>query len=71
MDIIYKLPIFLILAFIVFSLAEGMYFLAKDDGSADKTRLVKALTIRIVLSIVLFGFLIIGYLFGLLQPHGL
>ena len=71
MDIILKLPILIVLGFIVFSLAEGMYFLAKDDGDVDKTRVVRALTIRIVLSLVLFGLLILGYFFGLLEPHGL
>jgi hypothetical protein len=71
MDIIVKLPVLLVLGFIVFSLFEGMYFLAKDDGAADKTRVVRALTVRITLSLVLFGLLILGYMFGLLQPHGL
>jgi hypothetical protein len=71
MDIISKLPVLLVLGFIVFSLAQGMYFLAKDDGEQDKTRVVRALTIRITLSLVLFGLLILGYLSGVLQPHGL
>jgi hypothetical protein len=69
MDIIVKLPILLVLGFIVFSLAEGMYYLAKDDGSADKTRVVRALTVRIVLSLVLFGILMVGYMSGLLEPN--
>jgi len=30
-------------AFIVFSLGQGMYYLAKDDGDEDKTRVVRAL----------------------------
>jgi hypothetical protein len=71
MDIIVKLPVLLVLGFIVFSLAEGMYYLAKDDGEADKTRVVRALTVRITLSLILFGLLILGYFFGLLTPHGL
>ena len=54
MDFMYKLPVLLVLGFIVFSLGQGMYFLAKDDGDVDKTRVVKALTVRIVLSITLF-----------------
>lgn len=70
MDIIAKLPVLLLLGFIVFSLGEGMYFLSKDDGAADKTRVVKALTIRITLSLILFAVLILGYLFGLITPHG-
>ena len=69
MELMYKLPVLLVLGFIVFSLAEGMYFLAKDDGDVNKTRVVKALTIRIVLSITLFGLLILGYFTGVIEPH--
>lgn len=71
MDILFKLPILLLLGFIVFSLAEGMYFLAKDDGAVDRTRVVKALTVRIALSLALFVLLIVGHFTGLLEPHGL
>jgi hypothetical protein len=71
MDIIVKLPIFLLVGFIIFSLAEGMYFLAKDDGAVDKTRVVRALTVRIALSLTLFALLMVGYFTGLLNPHGL
>ncbi|PLX61842.1 MAG: twin transmembrane helix small protein [Sedimenticola selenatireducens] len=66
-----KLPVILVLIFILVSLFQGMYYLAKDDGKNDKTRVVKALTVRIVLSFVLFSLLILGYLTGLLQPHGI
>lgn len=69
MDLFLKIPVLLVLGFIVLSLAEGMYFLAKDDGDITKTRVVRALTIRIVLSLCLFGLLILGYLFGVLQPQ--
>jgi hypothetical protein len=71
MEFMYKLPVLLVLGFIVFSLGEGMYFLARDDGDVNKTRVVKALTVRIVLSLVLFGLLIIGYLTGVIEPHGM
>ncbi len=71
MDIIVKLPVLLVLGFIVFSLGQGMYYLAKDDGDEDQTRVVRSLTIRIALSLILFALLILGYLFGFLQPHGL
>lgn len=71
MELMYKLPVLIVLGFIIFSLGQGMYYLAKDDGEADKTRVVKALTIRIVLSITLFGLLILGYFTGMLQPHGI
>jgi hypothetical protein len=70
MDIVIKLPLFLLIGFIVLSLGEGMYYLAKDDGSEDRTRVVRALTVRIVLSLVLFGLLMLGYFTGVLHPHG-
>jgi len=71
MDLMFKLPVILVLAIIVFSLFEGMYYLAKDDGSRDKTRVVRALTIRIVLSFVLFSILMAGYFLGYIQPSGM
>jgi hypothetical protein len=70
MDLIFKIPVLLVLAFIVFSLGQGMYYLAKDDGDEDKTHVVRALTVRIVLSITLFVLLLLGYMFGFIQPHG-
>ena len=69
MEFMYKLPVLLVLGFIVFSLGQGMYYLAKDDGDVDKTRVVRALTVRIVLSLTLFGLLIVGYFAGVLEPH--
>ena len=71
MEFMYKLPVLVVLGFVIFSLGQGMYYLAKDDGEADKTRVVKALTVRIVLSMTLFGLLILGYFTGVLQPHGI
>ena len=71
MEFMYKLPVLLVLGFIVFSLFEGMYFLAKDDGDVNKTRVVKALTVRIALSITLFVLLVLGYFAGVLEPHGM
>ncbi|MES9972347.1 MAG: twin transmembrane helix small protein [Candidatus Thiodiazotropha sp.] len=71
MDIIYKLPVLLVLGFILFSLFQGMYYMAKDDGKNNSTRVVRALTLRVVLSLLLFILLMAGYFFGLLQPHSL
>ena len=70
MELMFKIPVILVLVFIVFSLGQGMYYLAKDDGDEDKTRVVRALTVRIVLSLTLFGLLMLGYFTGLIQPHG-
>jgi hypothetical protein len=41
----------------------------KDDR--DSSRMVKALTVRIALSIAAFVLLLAGYFVGLIQPHGL
>ena len=61
MDIMIKVPVILLLVFIVFSLFQGMYYLSKDDGKRDKTRVVRALTVRIALSFVLFAILMFGH----------
>ncbi len=71
MGLIIKLPILIILGLIVISLAESMYFMAKDDGDREKTRVVKALTVRITLSLLLFALLILGAFFGMIEPHGM
>ena len=71
MEMFFKLPIIIILGFIVFSLGQGMYYLSKDDGSSDKTRVVRSLTVRIVLSLALFGLLFLGYWTGVITPHSL
>ena len=63
----FKIYIFLLLILIGVSLASGLFFLAKDD-SASK-RLVTSLTFRIILSILLFISLIIGFIFGWITPH--
>ena len=50
------------LAFIVVSLFSGLYYVWKDRGQSD--RAVKALTVRVVLSITLFVLLLLGYQLG-------
>lgn len=62
-----KLFILLVMLIILFSLGSGLYFLIQDEGKTKRT--VKALTWRIALSLALFIFLLIGFSFGLIQPH--
>lgn len=69
MNIMIALPIILVLAFIVGSLVQGMYYLAKDDEQPDKKQLVRVLTVRISLSFLLFALLIIAYMAGWIQPN--
>lgn len=59
---LFKIIIVLALLFIIGSLFSALYFLAKDKSGGERT--VKALTLRIGLSISLFVFLLLGYYFG-------
>jgi hypothetical protein len=62
-----KVVIVLTLIVILGSLFSALYFLAKDKNGGERT--VKALTIRIGLSIGLFILLMLGYATGLIgQP---
>jgi hypothetical protein len=63
-----KIIIVLFLIAIIGSLFSGLFFLMKDKGASERT--VKALTVRISLSVLLFIMLIVGFATGLLQPHG-
>lgn len=54
---------------IVASLLGGMVFLVKDKGKTDRT--AKALTLRIALSVSLFGILMLAVATGHLKPHGI
>lgn len=63
--------IFIIMAMIaiLFSLGSGLFFLVKDDGKSK--RVIKALTIRIALSLTLFILMIIAFAMGWIHPHSL
>ena len=62
-----KIIILLFLLFIVGSLGSALFYLVRDKGTS--TRTVKALTIRVGLSVTLFLMLMLGYYFGLI-PQG-
>ena len=57
-----RVIVLLFIAVILISLFSALYFLWKDKGGSERT--VRALTIRIVLSIALFALLIAGYQLG-------
>jgi len=63
-----KILVVLILFTIIGSLFSGLFFLIRDKGASERT--VRALTVRISLSLLLFVLLMVGYATGLLQPHG-
>jgi putative copper export protein len=68
MSLTFKLPALILLLLIIFALGEAMYYLSKDHGDIDKTRVVKALSLRVTLALVLFVLLIVGAFFGFIQP---
>jgi heme/copper-type cytochrome/quinol oxidase subunit 4 len=59
-----KIVIVVLLLAVVASLFSGLYFIYKDKGQSN--RAVTALTVRIVLSLVVFALLIASYWFGLI-----
>ncbi len=63
-----RILVILFLVFIIASLGSSLFFLYKDRGEG-KTRMVKALTLRVGLSILLFVLLMAGYHFGLVSGH--
>ena len=62
-----RLLIIAILIAILASLFSGMYFMLHDKGGS--TRNVKALSIRIGLSLFLFALLVVMYLTGIIKPN--
>jgi NADH:ubiquinone oxidoreductase subunit 5 (subunit L)/multisubunit Na+/H+ antiporter MnhA subunit len=62
-----RLLVLVFVAFILFSLFSALYFLIKDRGRS--TRTVKALTVRVVLSIVLFVLLVLSFHFGFIPQR--
>ena len=54
---------------ILYALFTGMVYLVKDRS--DKRRVMKALTWRVGLQLLLIAFLITAYFLGWIQPHAL
>lgn len=68
MDLI-RLVILGLLAAIVISLGTALYHLG--SGKGDSNKMLRALTVRIALSLVLFALLMIAWRTGLISPRGL
>ena len=64
-----KTAIVIVLLLIVGSLFSALFYLVKDKGSGKRT--VKALTVRISLSLTLFLLLMLGYYTGVIGHSGL
>lgn len=58
-----------ILLFIIFSLGVALFAFVKEGKSSDK--MLKALTLRIAMSIGLIIIMMLGAQFGLISPHGI
>ena len=63
----FKTIIIIILIVILLSLTKGLHFLMKDDYQSRK--MVRSLTIRIVLSIFLFLLILFCYWMGWIAPN--
>jgi hypothetical protein len=57
-----KIIVILFLVFIVASLFSALYYLIRDKGQGERT--VRALTLRVALSVTLFALLMLGFYFG-------
>jgi hypothetical protein len=64
-----KILIIIALFAIVFSLGSALFHLSRGKG--DPKKMVRALTIRISLSVALFILLMLAWYNGLISPHGL
>ncbi|HEC12865.1 MAG TPA: twin transmembrane helix small protein [Acidiferrobacteraceae bacterium] len=64
---IIKTIIIVMLLLIVGSLFSGLMYMFKSKGQDD--RMVKALTVRIALSMALFLLLMAGFYFGIIPTH--
>jgi hypothetical protein len=67
MDLI-RLLILGLLAAILISLGTALYHLG--SGTGDSGKLLRALTWRIVLSLLLFALLMLAWRAGLIEPRG-
>jgi len=63
-----KVFVLIVLGAIVASLASGLVYLNRDQGGSRRT--VRALTVRVSLSVALFMLLYLAYFAGWIQPHG-
>jgi hypothetical protein len=60
-----KYVVYILLAAIVTSLGTGLYYLRREDASSPK--LLRALQVRVALSLVLVVVLVAAYFFGWIE----
>ena len=64
-----KIVVLILFIAIIASLAMALFSMVINRGQGKGT--VNALTVRVVLSIIAFVLLILGYTMGWIQPHGI
>ena len=64
-----KILVLACLIAIVISLGSSLYYLVNDKGESKK--MVKALTVRVALSVALFILLLIAWSQGMIEPHSI
>lgn len=62
-----RIVVILFIIVILGSLGSALYYMLKDRGTTERT--VKALTVRIALSVILFLMLVIGFHTGLITTR--
>ena len=62
-----KVVVIVLLLAVLVSLFSGLVFLVRDSDKQDSTRLLRALKIRVVLSIVLILFLVLSFALGWIE----
>ena len=67
---LFRVVVLVALAAIVASLGSALYHLSRGTQQ-DSAKLARALTVRIVLSLVLFALIMLAWFAGLIAPHGI
>ena len=70
MPTLFRIVVLVALAAIVASLGSALYHLSRGTQQ-DSAKLVRALTVRIVLSLVLFALIMLAWFAGVIEPHGI
>lgn len=65
---VFRVLVVAVLLGILFSLGSALFHLMTDKGNSRK--MVRALTVRVALSVGLFVLLIVASQLGLIAPHG-
>lgn len=65
------LVIILLLIAVLVSLGSALFHLARGGGREDSRKMVRSLSFRVGLSLVLFFLIMLAWWAGLIAPHGL